>query len=51
VAKYLKHIPPIEQIVKKDGPIMKELQKPQLMFVPKQNYGVRKLWKRLNNSK
>ena len=46
-----KHIPPIEKIVAKDGPIMKELKKPQLMFVKNQDYGVRKLWKRLNLSK
>ena len=51
MAKYTKHIPPIEETITQDGPIIKELQKPQLMFVSKQNYGVRKLWKRLNNSK
>ena len=46
-----KHIPPIEQVVGKDGAIMRELRKPQLMYVKHQNYGVRKLWKRLNLSK
>ena len=46
-----KHIPPIEQVLGKDGAIMRELRKPQLMYVKHQNYGVRKLWKRLNLSK
>ena len=46
-----KHIPPIEEVIGKDGPIIKEMKKPQLMFVKHQEYGVRKLQQRLQNAK
>ena len=37
--------------LKKDSPLLLESKKPQLMYVKHQNYGVRKLWRRLDNSK
>ena len=37
--------------LKKDSPLLLECKKPQIMYVKHQNYGVRKLWRRLNNSK
>ena len=38
--------PPILEIVTKDGPIWKEMQKPQIMHVKVNDYGLRKLYKR-----
>jgi len=32
------------------GPIMREMRKPQLMFVPYNNYGLKKLKERLKNN-
>ena len=39
----------IINIVGKDGPIMRELRKPQIMLVKHKDYGVRKLWRRLKD--
>ena len=33
----------------KKSPLYLECQKPQLMYVKHQNYGVRKLWKRISD--
>ena len=35
----------------KNSPLWLEMQKPQLMHVKQQNYGVKKLHKRINNLK
>ena len=43
--------PSITQSLSESSPLLLECKKPQIMFVPSQNYGVRKLWKRLNDSK
>ena len=51
MAKYVKHIPPIEKIVAPNGPIIRVLRSSQLLYVKQQNYGVRKLHTRLNQSK
>ena len=37
--------------LKKDSPLLLECKKPQIMYVKHQNYGVRKLWRRIDNSK
>ena len=37
----------ILKIIGKDGPIWKEMQKPQIMHVRAKDYGVRKLHKRI----
>jgi len=37
----------ILKIVGKDGPIWKEMHKPQVMYVKHKDYGVKKLYKRL----
>jgi hypothetical protein len=37
--------------LKKDSPLLLECKKPQIMYIKHQNYGVRKLWRRLDNSK
>jgi len=37
--------------LKKDSPLLLECKKPQIMYVRHQNYGVRKLWRRIDNSK
>ncbi len=36
--------------LKKDSPLLLECKKPQIMYVKHQNYGVRKLWRRIDNS-
>ena len=46
-----KDISSIVDHLKKDSPLLLECKKPQIMYVKHQNYGVRKLWRRLNNSK
>ena len=46
-----KHQQSIVDTLTKKSPLYLETQKPQLMFVPRQNYGVRKLWKRLSEKK
>ena len=46
-----KHQQSIVETLNKKSPLYLETLKPQLMFVPRQNYGVRKLWKRFNNLK
>ena len=51
MVKHVKHIPPIEDTITKDGPIMKVLAMPQLMYVKHTDYGLKKLYKRLNNLK
>ena len=33
-----------------DGPIKKEMKKPQIKYIKYHNYGVRKLWKRIKDS-
>ena len=35
--------------IKEHPALLQALRQPQLMFVPRQNYGVRKLWKRLSD--
>ena len=37
----------ILKIIGKDGPMWKEMQKPQIMYVQHKDYGVRKLQARL----
>ena len=37
--------------LKKDSPLLLECKKPQIMFIKHQNYGVRKLYDRLKDSK
>ena len=37
--------------LQKDSPLLLECKKPQIMYVRHQNYGVRKLWRRIDNSK
>ena len=46
-----KDISSIVDKLAKDSPLLLEAQKPQIMYIKHQNYGVRKLWQRLNNSK
>ena len=46
-----KHQQSIVDTLTKKSPLYLETLKPQLMFVPRQNYGVRKLWKRLSEKK
>ena len=38
----------IVDTLNKNGPIMKEIRKPSIKFIKSQNYGVRKLWARIN---
>ena len=47
MSEYQKHKEPILKVIGKDGPIWKEMQKPQIMYVPVRDYGVRKLYARL----
>ena len=42
---------PITDIVGKDGPIWREMQKPQIMYVRYKDYGVRKQWERHKENK
>lgn len=37
--------------LKPDSPLLKACQEPQLMFVPHQDHGVRRLWKRIADNK
>jgi hypothetical protein len=37
----------ILKIISKDGPLWREMQKPQIMLVKHKDYGVRKMWARL----
>ena len=37
--------------IEKHPALLQACTQPQLKFVPKQNYGVRKLWKRLSDKK
>lgn len=46
-----KHQRSIVDTLTKNSPLYLEMQKPQLMYVPRQNYGVRKLWKRIDDNK
>ena len=46
-----KHQQSIVDTLTKTSPLYLETQKPQLMFVTRQNYGVRKLWKRIDDNK
>jgi len=46
-----KDISSIVDKLAKDSPLLLEAQKPQIKFIRRQNYGVKKLWQRLNNSK
>jgi hypothetical protein len=39
----------ILDLVGKNGPLMKELKKPQIMLVKHKDYGVRKLWRRIKD--
>jgi hypothetical protein len=41
----------IVEEIEKHPALLEACKQPQLMFVPKQNYGVRKLWKRLSDKK
>ena len=43
-----KHQQSIVDTLTKKSPLYLETLKPQLMYVKQQNYGVRKLWKRLS---
>ncbi len=42
---------PILDIIGKDGPIWKEMQKPQIMYVRSKDYGVKKMWARHKENK
>ena len=44
-----KHQQSIVDTLTKTSPLYLETLKPQLMYVKQQNYGVRKLWKRLSD--
>ena len=46
-----KDISSIVDHLKKDSPLLLECKKPQIMYIKHQNYGVRKLWRRIDNSK
>jgi len=46
-----KDISSIVDKLAKDSPLLLEIRKPQIKFIRHQNYGVKKLWQRLNDSK
>ena len=46
-----KDISSIVDKLAKDSPLLLEIRKPQIKFIRHQNYGVRKLWRRIDNSK
>lgn len=49
--RIVKHQPSITEGLTKDSPLYIACHQPQLMYVKKQNYGVRKLWKRLSDKR
>ena len=46
-----KATPSVTQFLSESSPLLLEMKKPQLMFVPVQNYGLKQLYQRLNNKK
>jgi len=46
-----KATPSVIPELKKNSPLLLECQKPQIKFIKNQNYGVKKLYYRLNYSK
>ena len=52
MAAWKRHIPSItEELVKTKGPLWEACHQPQLMHVKYQDYGLKKLYKRLNTAK
>ena len=47
MSEYQKQKTPILEVIGKDGPIWKEMQKPQIMHIGVKSYGLRKLYARL----
>lgn len=51
MAIWKRDVPSLVQELRPQDPIMQEIKKPQLMFVPVQNYGLKQLYQRLNKAK
>ena len=47
MSEYQKHKTPILEVIGKDGPFWREMQKPQIMHIGVKDYGLKKLYARL----